>query len=71
MTTTDTRTTWQTPPEPGPEVTQIRDSQGGLWTRHTDNNWRHLAARRTWPNLLAEWGPLTDATPTTNTKHAP
>ncbi len=56
--------TWSLPPEPGPEVTAVRDSDGDVWKRegdlwvvwHGDERWYE----RTW-DRLASFYPLTDA----------
>ncbi len=54
--------TWSLPPEPGPEVTAVRDAEGAVWRLHDDGAWHYLAARRAWGSLLADFGPLADAT---------
>ena len=61
---------WSLPPEPGPEVTRLRDCRGHHWDRlaPSSNGWLPRDAQpsiwATWGRLLTEWGPLTDATPT-------
>ncbi len=58
--------TWSLPPEPGPEVTAVRDHDGDLWHRDPDGWWR--LHRKTWSGTARQWGellefgPLTDAT---------
>lgn len=54
--------TWSLPAEPGPEVTAVRDASGECWTLYDDGWWRVAQIRRRWGSLLAEFGPLTDAT---------
>lgn len=55
--------TWSLPPEPGPEVTALRDQDGDLWVRDPDGCWRQDSgsAHMAWHDVLNEWGPLTDA----------
>lgn len=53
--------TWELPPEPGPEVTRLRDGDGDFWTR-IGSAWEgggHSAVA--WHELLV-FGPLVDAT---------
>lgn len=65
-------TTWTMPAEPGPEVTHVRDRDGRVWRQPAlgypnpdqwAGNWRtsdnQLAT--TWTDLVAGFGPLTDA----------
>lgn len=67
----DERTrTWSLPPEPGPEVTAVRDSAGIVWKRHPDQPvWTQQDIYPAYAALSALWhevlrrGPLTDATP--------
>ena len=59
--------TWTWHPEPGPEITAVRDGYGDLWQR-TDIGWMgHGGASSTPWGHLAQWHPLTDASdePTT------
>jgi len=56
--------TWELPPEPGPEVTAIRDCDGDVWAR-LGNSWEgggHSAVA--WHELLV-YGPLTDCSDAT------
>jgi hypothetical protein len=68
-------TTWDLPPEPGPEVTTVRDRDGDTWERDGKGIWRvttplppghvyypPITPWRTWRHLLQDYGPLTDAT---------
>ena len=61
--------------EPGPEVTAVRDRRGHRWTRHPDypGDWeaKHITDENgcyptdrldAWGELLAWFGPVTDAT---------
>lgn len=65
-----TPTTWAMicPPEPGPEVTCVEDVDKDLWDRIEDG-WlcrRQFGGVRfveSWSVVVAEFGPLTDATP--------
>jgi hypothetical protein len=60
---------WVLAEEPGPEVTHVIDADGDQWTHrlsvidgcdwHLDEEGMDLS----WPQLLVEYGPLTDATP--------
>lgn len=64
--------TWRMDPQPGPEVTVVRDRYGVRWERdlrnaiwrgfigHTDEDDNSCAVYREWPDLVAR-GPLTDA----------
>ncbi len=70
--------TWQMlcPPEPGDEVTCVRDRDGSLWDRVGNNMWRlrygswwlrykdsrASSFQFSWPNLVRFQGPLQDAT---------
>lgn len=58
---------WDMPPEPGPEVTCVRDRGRKLWNRPgpgMGNNWvrsdRSIGVR--WPELVSGYGPLVDVT---------
>ncbi len=58
--------TWQVlyPPEPGDEVTCVRDRDGDLWDRVGNNMWRlGLTFERPWLDVVRRHGPLQDATP--------
>jgi hypothetical protein len=55
---------WSMDPEPGPEVTHVRDAHGVLW-RHDDSGWWGDIGHgyddfRQWHEVLRR-GPLTDA----------
>lgn len=61
---------WEFPPEPGPEVTHVRDAAGRVWRQpnlglQPDKvlwQWRTLGNElgRPWRELLDGFGPLTD-----------
>jgi hypothetical protein len=61
--------TWQASPEPGPEVTAVRDRLGVRWRRragvwwgdigHTGEDGEPYDDYRLWPEVLRR-GPLTD-----------
>jgi hypothetical protein len=57
--------TWSLPPEPGPEVTEVADRFGRGWLPATGRpGWwvSRLDLRdRKWPELVAMFGPLADA----------
>ena len=63
---------WSIPAQPGRHVTVVRGRWGGLWRRAaTDQHgfawrdgdrWKFADRYLTWGELLAGWGPLTDAT---------
>lgn len=59
------RTGWSGDPEPGDEVTHVRDRVGKVWRREAGVWWADLGAgyetHRTWWELLVR-NPLTDAT---------
>jgi hypothetical protein len=58
----DALRTWDLPPEPGPEVTAVRDCNGHVWTRLAWNSWHHNAYRLYWRDLFDNGlAPLTDA----------
>ena len=56
--------TWRMDPEPGPEVTAVRDAHGVTWRREDTLWWGNIGHgyedHRQWHELLAR-GPLTDA----------
>ncbi len=58
---------WVAPPEPGPEVTAVRDRRGRLWQRGNFADWAIVPRwfegpyRMSWVALFFECGPLTDA----------
>jgi hypothetical protein len=64
--------TWSLPPEPGPEVTAVRATEGAygltLWRREPlawnlrRADGKLLCSCRSWLRLLQRYGPLTDAT---------
>src|SRR5258706_12929322 len=58
------RASWEMPPEPGPEVSAVRDRRGVRWRREDIWWWADIGhgyeVNRTWPEVLAR-GPLTDA----------
>lgn len=61
-------TTWSLPPEPGPEVTAVRDRRSDMHLR-IETGWvlrgspMHKAGIGiTWKNTVIRFGPLTDAT---------
>jgi len=60
--------TWFRPPDPGADVTKVRDKHGRTWIREsfTDRStrWRMEGDIRLWPwpNLLFDHGPLENAT---------
>lgn len=63
---------WSLPPEPGPEVTAVRNSVGEIWRRDREvwalaqsNGLPPLTHHRHWRALLVGYGPLSDATPVT------
>jgi hypothetical protein len=55
-------TTWTAPPEPGPDVTVVRDRRGVCWRRDAGLWWADIGhgyeVYRTWPEILTR-GPLT------------
>lgn len=64
--------TWSLPPDPGPDVTAVRDRQGRVWTREEDG-WIYresrpspridVVYRTTWAGLFMQGhSPFTDAT---------
>lgn len=53
--------TWSLPPEPGPEVTKVRDEAGNVYGRANDGCWSNFWRHFRWEGLL-NYGPLTDAT---------
>ncbi len=60
------RQTWRMlcPPEPGPEVTCVRDRDGDLWDRVGNTMWRlekTLDFQRSWLDVVRRHGPLQDA----------
>ncbi len=57
---------WSMPPDPGPEVTRVKDKERRTWVRDRDG-WRipgdGTLSKYAWSSLLMLAGPLTDATP--------
>lgn len=63
---------WSLPPEPGPEVTKIRDKDGSVWEREDisrqwlwvsdDGSEAMVKPYEDWADFLEGYGPLVDAT---------
>lgn len=57
--------TWSADPEPGPEVTRVRDARGVVWRQDAGVWWADIGhgyeVYREWSHLLTR-GPLADVT---------